>query len=64
MNHNLKKRLPLVIIFLVFAVGLTIMGYPLVSDWLSRRDKRHIQTLVKTEEQSESTMGSEDSAEK
>lgn len=36
----------------------------LVSDWLSRRDKRHIQTLVKTEEQSESTMGSEDSAEK
>ena len=35
MNHNLKKRLPLVIIFLVFAVGLTIMGYPLVSDWLS-----------------------------
>ena len=36
----------------------------LVSDWLSRRDKRHIQTLVKTEEQSESTMGSENSAEK
>ena len=36
----------------------------LVSDWLSRRDKRQIQTLVKTEEQSESTMGSENSAEK
>ena len=35
MNHNLKERLPLVIIFLVFIVGLTIMGYPLVSDWLS-----------------------------
>lgn len=35
MNHNLKKRLPLVVIFLVLVAGLSVMGYPLVSDWLS-----------------------------
>ena len=35
MNHNLKKRLPLVVIFLILVAGLSVMGYPLVSDWLS-----------------------------
>ena len=35
MNHNLKKRLPLVVMFLILVAGLSVMGYPLVSDWLS-----------------------------
>lgn len=35
MNHNLKKRLPLVVMFLILVAGLSVMGYPVVSDWLS-----------------------------
>ena len=35
MNHNIRKRLPLVFMFLVLMAGISVMGYPLVSDWLS-----------------------------
>ena len=35
MNHNIKKRLPLVFMFLVLVAGISILGYPMVSDWLS-----------------------------
>jgi sortase A len=34
MNHNLKKRLPVLIIFLLLAGGLALVAYPTVSDWL------------------------------
>ena len=35
MKHNIKKRLPLVFMFLVLVAGISILGYPMVSDWLS-----------------------------
>lgn len=34
MNHNIKKRLPLLFIFLVLVAGLAVMGYPLASNWI------------------------------
>ena len=35
MKHNIKKRLPLVFMFLILVAGISILGYPMVSDWLS-----------------------------
>ena len=33
-NFDIKKRLPLVFIFLVLVAGLAVMGYPVVSNWI------------------------------
>ena len=35
MKHSIKKRIPLVIFFLVLVAGLAVMGYPQVSNWIS-----------------------------
>ena len=34
MKHNIKKRIPLVVIFLILVIGLAVMGYPQVSNWI------------------------------
>ncbi len=35
MGQRIKKRIPLLLIFLVLVAGVAVMGYPVVSDWLS-----------------------------
>ena len=35
MGKRIKKRIPLLLIFLVLVAGVSVMGYPVVSDWLS-----------------------------